>query len=93
MFDDLYYIYHSLSSYILRLNLQLRNKEPGMVACSRSEHGSIIVENLNKNGQMLVEVLCSMHRSLTFVKGLILYWEKEKEKGKKKTTEQNIYAC
>ena len=64
-----------------------------MVACYRSEHGSIIVENLNKNGQMLVEVLCSMHRSLTFVKGLILYWEKEKEKGKKKTTEQNIYAC
>ena len=57
MFDDLYYIYHSLSSYILRLNLQLRNKEPGMVACSRSEHGSIIVENLNKNGQMLVEVI------------------------------------
>ena len=64
-----------------------------MVACYRSEHGSIIVENLNKNGQMLVEVLCSMHRSLTFVKGLILYWEKEKEKRKKKTTEQNIYAC
>ncbi|KAK7855586.1 transcription factor emb1444 [Quercus suber] len=36
-------------------NLKLRNKEPGTVACYRSEHGSIIVENLNKNGQMLVE--------------------------------------
>ena len=63
-----------------------------MVACSRSEHGSIIVENLNKNGQMLVEVLCSMHRSLTFVKGLILYWEKEKEKGKKKN-HRTEYLC
>ncbi|XP_030933859.1 transcription factor bHLH155 [Quercus lobata] len=53
-------------------NLKLHNKEPGMVSCSSSEHGSswavevgghlkvcsIIVENLNKNGQMLVEMLC-----------------------------------
>jgi hypothetical protein len=59
-------------------NSQLHDKETGMVGSSSFEHGSswavevgghlkvcsIIVENLNKNGQMLVEV-CTGHTCKT----------------------------
>lgn len=81
----LFYTKPLLSSYILLLNLQLHDKgTAGIIGSSGAEHGSswavevgghlkvcsIIVENLNKSGQMLVEV-CIANRGST----LFCFWK------------------